>query len=664
MHNLETTMGNFSRLIATAAVILCSFQSTAAISQKDQEPFRISSPDQKITVTIAVGKNIQFSVAVNGQQVLVPSTISLQVKGEGTLGRNPKLKRTSENSVRDIIKPVVQQKSASVPNNYNELTLHFAQHFDVTFRAYNDGIAYRYATQFDDSMTVSNEQLEYNFAGDYDIYFPEEESFMTHQERKFKHLKLSNISSDSFSSLPALVEVNDGPKLLLGQSDLQDYPGYYLEGTSSPSLKGIWPAVATKEILKDDRNFYVTERANYIAQTSGTRTLPWRFIGVAEDDTDLITNQMVYKLADSLKIEDPSWIEPGKVAWDWWNANNVYNVDFRAGVNTETYKHYIDFAAQMELEYINLDEGWYELGDVLSVNPNIDIPELVAYGKKKDVDIILWVVWKTLEDQFDAALEQFSKWGVKGMKIDFMQRDDQWVVNWYRKVAKEAAKHKLLVNFHGSYTPAGLRRPYPNVISREGVKGLENNKWAETVTPKHDVTLPFTRMATGPMDYTPGAMINAQPKNFKPISDRPMSQGTRVHQLAMYVVYESPLQMLADSPTHYLKQKQDLLDYLSAVPTTWDETHVLKGEIGDYIAIARRKGDTWYIGAMTDGNARDLSLDLSFLDKSSYKATIFKDGINANRYGSDYESVTQKINPAQNIKIHLAPGGGWVAVIK
>lgn len=629
------------------------------------QEFEVGSPDGDIVVDVRLGDEISYVVSFRGRQFLNESALSLTIGGKGKLGEKPVLKKSSRRSVDNIIRPVVRQKSAEVKDRYNELTLHFERGYQVVFRVYNDGVAYRFKTDFkEDELKVKSEQVELNFAGNYQVYFPEEESFMTHQERIYKHIRLDSISSKQFSSIPALVEVPGGPRVLVTESDLQDYPGMYLQGTGATSLTGIFPAVATKEVLKSDRDYYVTERADYLAETSGQRSYPWRVLGIAADDAGLIKNQMVYKLGEPLKIEDPSWIDPGKVSWDWWNANNVYDVDFRAGINTETYKHYIDFASQMGLDYIILDEGWYELKDLLQVSENMDIPELVAYGKKKDVDIILWVVWKTLEDQWEQAFDQFSKWGVKGLKIDFMQRDDQWMVNWYWKVAEEAARRKLLVNFHGSYKPAGLRRTYPNVITREGVKGLENNKWGDKITPEHNVTLPFIRMAAGPMDYTPGAMINAQPKNFKPIYNRPMSQGTRAHQLAMYVIYESPLQMLADSPTHYLNQKQDIRDFLSEVPVTWDETRVLEASIGDYVIVARRKGDRWYLGAMSDEKERSFTLDLPFLGSGNFTADIYRDGINADRYASDYAFVEREFSADEEFTIELAPGGGWVAIIE
>lgn len=649
----------FKSLISIGLLLLVNANINA-----QHRTLNLSSPDGDIQVDILVGEQIQYSVNFKGNQILKPSPLSITLEGKGELGNQPVIENSDNRSVDDVIHPVIHQKSSEIIDRYNEQTLSFQAGYKVTFRAYDDGIAYRFETNFDGDTKVNAEQIAFNFAGNYDIYFPEEESFMTHQERQYIHYKLSEISSEQFSSIPALVDIGDGPNVLITESDLQDYPGFYLQGTASNSLTGIQPNVAVEETLMNDRNYYVTERADYLAETSGSRTYPWRVLAIAENDADLITNQMTYKLAEPLALDDTSWINTGKVAWDWWNANNIYDVDFRAGVNTQTYKYYIDFASQMGLDYIILDEGWYELGDLLAVSEDMDIEELVAYGKKKDVDIILWVVWKTLEDQWDAAFEQFSKWDVKGIKVDFMQRDDQWMVNWYWDVAKEAAERKLLVDFHGSYKPSGLRRTYPNVITREDVQGLEHNKWSADITPEHNVTLPFIRMAVGPMDYTPGAMINAQPESFQAIFDRPMSQGTRVHQLAMYVIYESPLQMLADSPTHYLKEKQHTRDYLSDVPVTWDETRVLDASIGDYVVVARKKGDRWYIGAMTDENPRTFSLDLSFLKEDSYKATIFKDGINADRYGNDYKYSTTTVNTDELLEIELKKGGGWVGVLE
>jgi alpha-glucosidase len=416
--------------------------------------------------------------------------------------------------------------------------------------------------------------------------------------------------------------------------------------------------------LKGDRDEEVTDRANYIAKTQGKRSFPWRVLAIASDDRGLIDTDIVYRLASETTLTDTAWIKPGKVAWDWWNANNLYGVPFKAGVNTDTYKYFIDFAAAHGIEYVILDEGWYKLGDLLSVVPEMNLDELAAYAREKKVGLILWVVWKTLDEQMDAALDRFVKWGIKGIKVDFMQREDQWMVRFYERAAREAARRKLLVDFHGAYKPTGLSRTYPNVLTSEGVKGLEHNKWSADASPVNAVTFPFIRMLAGPVDYTPGAMINAARDNsFAQIFNRPMSQGTRCHQLAMYVVLESPLQMLADSPSNYLREPESL-EFLSAVPTVWDETRVLDAELGGFILLARRHGKDWYIGAMTNWTARDLDLDLTFLGGGTYHADVYRDGPNADRVGVDYQRETHRVSSTDRLKIHLAPGGGWAARVK
>ena len=396
----------------------------------------------------------------------------------------------------------------------------------------------------------------------------------------------------------------------------------------------------------------------------GTRTFPWRIIGVAENDADLITNQLVYLLAKPSEVSDTSWIKPGKVAWDWYNANKIDGVNFKSGINTETYKYYIDFASKYGIEYIILDEGWYKLGNLLEVVPEMNIEELVAYGKQKNVGIILWVVWKTLDDQFTPAFNQFTKWGIKGLKVDFMQRDDQPVMNFYEKVCREAAKRKMLVDFHGAIRPAILTRTWPNLLTTEGVRGLEQTKWSKLANPEHNVTIPFTRMLLGPMDYTPGAMVNSgNEKNFAAIFERPMSLGTRCHQLAMYVVYESALQMLADSPSHYLREPE-IMNFLGPVPSVWHETKVLHAKISDSIVIARRHDQDWYIGAMTDWTPRELQINFSFLPNGTWQLEEYQDGPNADRVGSDYKRLTSIVNNKTKLWIKLAGGGGWVAQIR
>lgn len=633
---------------------------TGAVSMAKE--YEVASPDKDLHLKINVGEKITYSLVDKSRVLVEPSPISLTLSQNRILGANPQVKQVKQRSVDEKVIPPVRIKSAEIPDRFNEMSIEFEGGFSLIFRAYNEGVAYRFVTDIDGEITVVTEEVTFNFGRDQAIYFPQEDSFQSHSEREFKYLRLRGISDAMFCSLPALVDVKDGPKVLITEADLEDYPGLYLRGSSNESLYGKFPAYALAEEAKNDRDVPVTKRADFIAKTEGRRTFPWRVLIVAEKDGDLIENQMVYLLAKPSQLEDTSWIKPGKVAWDWWNANNLYGVDFKAGINTQTYKYYIDFAAKYGLEYIILDEGWYVLGDLTKVSEGMDMEELFRYAKSKNVGIIPWVIWKTLNDQLDVAMDQFERWGAKGLKVDFMQRDDQWMVNYFEKIAKETAKRHMLVDFHGSFKPTGLRRTYPNVITREGVRGLEHSKWSKDANPEHNVTIPFTRMVAGPMDYTPGAMNNAQEKDFQFIFNRPMSMGTRCHQLAMYVVYESPLQMLADSPSNYLREPE-CMEFLARVPTVWDQTKVLDARVADYVLVARKNGSSWYVGAMTDWTPRELTVDFSFLDPGRHSIVIYRDGINADRYGNDYKKETAEVSAGDKMKIKLAPGGGWAAVI-
>ena len=625
----------------------------------------LRSPDNRILVTVRVGDRIRYDVRVNGNLVMQDSTLSLDIDHQ-KLGHDAKFEAAKKDAISRVIEPPVKLKFATIIERFNELKLSCAS-FALTFRAYNEGVAYRFETSLPQpEVKVYGEESTFNFAGNYNVYYPKEDSFFSHNEREFMQLPLDKIEDKSIASLPAVVVAPDRVKLALAESDVDDYPGLWLHGNSNNSLTATFPPVPLKETVPDrtrDRDIKVTEAADYIAVTKGTRTYPWRIIGVAATDADLITNSMVYLLARPSEVSDTSWIKPGKVPWDWYNALNIYGVDFKSGINTQTYKYYIDFASKYGIEYIIIDEGWYKLGNVLDVVPAMNIEELVAYGKQKNVGVILWMVWKTLDDQLLPAMEQFERWGVKGLKVDFMQRDDQKVINFYHRICREAAKRKMIVDFHGAIRPATMVRTWPNLINTEGVRGLEWNKWSKLTTPEHNVTLPFTRMFLGPLDYTPGAMINSgNERNFAAIFERPMSLGTRCHQLAMYVVFEAPLQMLADSPSHYLKEPE-VMEFLGPVPTVWDETKVLAAEMGDYVVIARRNGRDWYIGAMTDWTPRDVDLDLSFLPAGSFRMTSFADGPNADRSGSDYKRTVQGVDKTSRLKIHLMGGGGFAARI-
>ncbi|HKK42411.1 MAG TPA: glycoside hydrolase family 97 protein [Bacteroidales bacterium] len=639
-------------------LLLLSVFAVTAVTAKD---YKISSPDNKIVLTISVGPEISWSAVYNGNEIVSATRIAMILEDGTILGDNEKVRKAKSSSLNEIIKPVVPNKRSEVLNNCNILELTFRSGFSLQFRAYNDGVAYRFVTAYKGDITVKNEVSQYAFPEGSHSFFPEETSMMSHNERTFIYSSLDTIDNKHLASLPTLFRAN-GTDVLITESDIEDYPGMWLRGEGSGKLSGTWAKYPANEKLQGDRNLFVTSTEDYIAKTSGSRTYPWRVFAIDPTDIKLIENDIVYRLAPPSKIEDTKWIEPGQVAWDWWNANNVYGVDFRAGINNETYKYYIDFASRNGIKYIILDEGWYKLGDVLSQVPGIDVPELCRYAESKNVGVILWVVWKSFQDKMDEAVAQYEKWGVKGVKVDFMQRDDQKMVNFYREAARKTAEHHLLIDFHGAYKPDGINRTWPNALTREGVKGMENDKWSTEINPDHDATLPYTRMVAGAMDYTPGAMVNMDSVNFRPLYSRPESQGTRAHQVALYVIYESPLQMLADSPSNYMKE-QETTDYIVKIPVVWDDIVGLDGKVGDYVLLARRTGKDWYVGAITDWKSRDLKLDLSFLPAGKYDLDIFEDGINADRYASDYKHYKTTAASGDVMTIHLAPGGGWVARI-
>lgn len=646
------------RILPIAAAVLFLFSLTTA------QQYQLLSPDKKTKVVIRAAERLTFTLFHGNKVLISESPLSMELDQNRRLGMSPKVLDSKTRSSKETIRPVAPEKRSEIPDIYDELELTFAGQFGVRFRAYDDGIAYRFFLSLPGKVIVRNEIVNLNFAPSDSVYFPEEESFFSHSERIYKFLAIKDIADSQMCSLPALVATESGTKLIITESDLEDYPGLYLRGSGnmSPVLTGKFPPYPLEETLRGDRDVMVTKTADYTAHIAGTRALPWRVIGIAEKDGDLLTNDIVYRLAGPLVLKETGWIKPGKVAWDWWNALNIYGVDFKSGVNTPTYKYFIDFASRYGIEYIILDEGWSVPADLDSVNPEVNLDELFSYAKKKNVGIILWMLWNALDKDMNRLLDRFAGWGAKGIKVDFMQRDDQKMVSFYYRCAKAAAERRLLVDFHGAYKPTGLRRTYPNVITREGVRGLEWSKWSNYITPRHDVTLPFIRMFAGPMDYTPGAMLNATASDYHGVFSTPMSQGTRCHQLAMYVVYESPLQMLADNPTHYMEQPE-CMEFLSAVPTVWDETRVLNAKVGEYLTLARRRGDTWYVGSMTDWTPRDFEIDLGFLGAGQYTMRSWADGINADRYAADFTSQSATVTSREKTMIHLAPGGGWAAIL-
>jgi len=649
----------------TLLILVCVIFTVTSLAQKDKS-FDVVSPNGNVKLHIDVSSKLQWSVRQKDQQVIEPSSISLQLQNE-VLGDNVVIASSKTEKVNITINAINYIK-AIIPDEYNQLTLTCKNDYGIVFRAYNDAVAYRFFTKKKDSIIIKNEEANFNFTNDDSAFIPiqwdyrEGQNFNSSFEALYRHIPLSQFPKDSLAFLPLLVDLGNGKKAEILEADLEDYPGTYLDlNETQKGLKGMYaPFPINAHVVQ--RNLIPTERADYIAKTNGTRSFPWRVVVISETDKELLNNDIVEKLASPPRLDDHSWVKPGQVAWDWWNNWNITGVDFKAGINTQTYKYYIDFAAANKLPYIVMDEGWSEFYDLLKIKPNINLQEIINYGQQKNVGVILWATWYNVFRQMDTAFPLYSKMGVKGFKIDFFDRDDQVVVRSTYDIAKKAAENRLMLDYHGIYKPTGLQRTYPNVIGYEGVKGLENFKWANEDQPLYTVTIPFIRMMAGPMDYTPGAFRNATQTIFRPINDNPMAKGTRCNQMAEYVVFYAPLQMLSDNPTTYMKE-QECTDFITKVPTTFDETVPLDSKVGEYIAIARRKGNEWFVGAMTNWTPRDLILDFSFLPAGNYTAEVFKDGVNADRNATDYKKEVVNISSGDKINIHLAPGGGWAARI-
>ena len=647
-------------LLSITLVLIFAYQLYSA----GEKEFTMLSPDGKLEATIELKDKIYYSLALNERQVVGASPISMELSDGQILGKDPVARRNKARNVDEVLNPLYGERKV-IRDHFNELTITFKGSYTLTARLYDEGFAYRFGYLKKGEVVVKDEEASFNFVGDHKIWSSQVGGFEHSYEAFYNTRKLSQMS-DSLVYLPVLVQTDRGINIVIMESDLEDYPGFHLikDPSKQNAVKASFPKVPTSWEPGGHMRFnlIVKERTDYIAKTQGARKFPWRILKIATEDAQLLDTDIVYKLSSTqVQNIDFSWVKPGKVAWDWWCAINLFGVDFRSGINTQSYKYYIDFAAENGIEYINLDEGWSNQYDLMELDDQIDLKEIIDYGHEKGVGTFLWCVHWPLDEKLDEAMAQFKEMGVKGLKIDFMDRDDQVMVDYYHRIAKAAAEHQLLVNYHGAYKPAGLHRKYPNVINREGVRGLEYNKFSRPygTTPEHAVTIPFIRMAAGPMDYTPGAMANAQKANFFVSFERPMSQGTRCQQLAMFVAYDAPLQMLADAPTAY-KAEPLMLDFLKNVPTIWDETVALDGKVGDYLVIARRKGSSWYVAGMTDWSPRDLRVDFSFLEKGKYKAQIFQDGINADRIGNDYVKLERTIEGESKQDFKLAPGGGFV----
>jgi alpha-glucosidase len=625
-------------------------------------PITLLSPNKRINVSIDLKGKISYSVAMNGTALLRDSYLQLNLANQH-LGERPQLRKKSVTAVNTTSQPVVAFAASTVRNTYNVLKLEFKNNFSVEFRAYNDGVAYRFLTTQQDSLTVTSEDVHLHFADPVETSYLETGSFKTAYEILYKRQMLQEVNREKMSVLPMLFDTRKY-KVLFSEADLYDYPGLFVKAVDGQTVTATFPKAPVQFGPDGDRSMKIVTEAPYLAKTAGKRSFPWRFMVITEHDTQLAANHMVYNLSTPNRLPDTGWIKPGQVTWEWWHNAYVYGVDFKSGYNQQTYKYYIDFAAKFGIPYILMDEGWAKTTlNPFEPNPTINLQELIAYGKTKNVKILLWFTWLAVENN-PTVFETLEKWGIAGMKIDFMDRSDQWMVNYYTRVAQAAAKHHLLVDFHGAFKPAGLEVAYPNVLSYEGVVGMEQNIGGGLATPKNNLFLPFLRNAVGPMDYTPGAMRSAHPKDYRPNWVNTMSIGTRGHQLAMYIVFTSGLQMLADNPFNYLREPETT-SFITSVPVTWDETRVLEAAVGDYIVTAKRKGSTWFVGGLNAAKAHEVVLKTDFLDKGArYQLTLLKDGMNAEVQAMDFKRLVQPIQPGEVITLTMVPDGGFAARIE
>ena len=621
----------------------------------------VKSPSGTLRVSIELNDKICYSVYAGDDVLLKDCSLALDL-GTEVLGESPKLRSTKRGKIEEKIKREIPIKNALVANHCNTLRLNFSGNYAVEFRVFDTGVAYRFITNKKKDIEVMGEDFTINFPDSYMAHISKTSGFKTSYENPYTHVKTTDYkASDEMSYFPVLLETTHGYNILISEADLYDYPCMFVKSTGENGLTSVFPKYPLEFGEDGDRSVKILKEADYIAKTSGMRSFPWRFFVISKDACDIAENEMSFVLSSAPGVTDEwNWVKPGQVSWEWWNGASPYgpDVNFEAGFNQDTYKYFIDFAAKNKIPYILMDEGWaLSTRDPYTPNPKVNVHEIIRYGKEKGVGVLLWLTWLTVENHFE-LFKTFSEWGVAGVKIDFMDRSDQWMVNYYERVAQEAAKYKLVVDFHGSFKPAGLERKYPNVLSYEGVRGMEQMGGCY---PDNTLYLPFMRNAVGPMDYTPGAMISMQPEVYH--SERPNSAsiGTRAYQMALYVIFESGIQMLADNPTMYYKN-QECTDFIASVPVTWDETKVLQAKIGEYIITARRKGNDWFIGAICNGKepVREFELSLDFLESGKdFQLTSFEDGINSGRQAMDYRKKTATVKQSDKIKIKMVRNGGW-----
>jgi alpha-glucosidase len=636
------------------------------------DTLKVCSPSGKICLKTWKDNQLRYSVSYNNKTILEPSSIDLIPENERSLGLNNAIRSSSVKNIKEQIISPIPEKRKIIPDVYTLLSISFRQPYKVEFRVYDDGVAYRILTFFRDSVCIKNETAEFSFPGKPYVYFPQihkredADIFHTSFEEEYPLIRIDSIPDGIIGYSPVLVAPQTNPKIAITESDLEDYPGMFLGGTGSSKLKGVFAGYPLEEQATEGiySQLKVTRRAPFIARTSGTRSFPWRVLLIAGEDKELPGNDIVYRLASPSRIVDASWVKPGNLTDEWIIDINLFNVHFRAGLNTESYKYYIDFAKRFGFDRIMMDAGWSDNNDLFKITPAISMDTLVAYAGKQGVKLSMWTLAKTLDRQLDSALDRFNKWGVDFIMTDFIDRDDQKAVSFYHRIAKACAEHKIMIMYHGAFAPKGFNRTWPNAVAREGLLGSEYNIWSNRVTPRHDVILAFTRMLAGGFDYEPGILNNATSRGTRPVSGVVTSPGTRCHQLSMFIIYDSPMQIFSGNPSEGYREP-DFMELIGHLPTTWDETIIPDAKAGEFIVTARRKGDDWYVAGMTNWSARDLTVKFDFLADGNYEATICRDGINADRYAADY--VIQKgiiVKKNDEMNIHLAPGGGFLIQLR
>lgn len=651
----------------------------SAFAMHAQVNTTLVSPNGKVKVQINADKELKFNI-IDGENTLMSGTPDLLLNGKKASQYNG----STTKSVKEHF-DAPNYKCTSFDDEYNQLLVKNKNGVNVEFRAYNSGVAYRFVTtSTKGEWTVKDEVANFDFTSDYTAYLPYSTNPQKPKAMAFQatyEMAPLSQSKNLEAFLPATIDCKTA-KVTLLETDVEAYPGMFVKGSGTSLKASFAPYPKAFDFYPWRVQKYVTDTEDFIAKGKGNRTFPWRILAITHEDKEMPTNTLAYSLASPSRIKgDTSWIRPGKVAWDWWNDWGLSGVDFKAGINQQTYKYYIDFAAKNGLEYIILDEGWYEpkSGDMLTVIPDLDLPALVQYGKRKNVGIILWTVFNVLDKQLNEACEKYAAMGIKGFKVDFMDRYDQEATEMIYRIAERCAQSHLVLDYHGIFAPQGITRTYPNVINFEAVFGMEEVKWTERAKhqkdgrtvdepskdmPLYDVTFPYIRGMVGPVDFTPGGMRNASKADFQPVYNNPMTMGTRCHQLAHYIVHESPLTMLADNPTAYEKEPE-CTAFIASLPTVYDDMKILDGKLGEYIITARRQGSDWYVAGETNWDARDITLTSDFLPTGTYEITAFFDGKNADKAATDYQTFHQTFtlthSPQERITIHMASGGGFVA---